>query len=368
MENINKRKSGIELLKIIAIALIVLCHSIMTMQIYIDFQLPTNDFTKLLFDFLKTGGIIGNTIFFMCSSWFLDEDNSKFKLKKIFSILINASIISIIIMICFVLICKPSFTTIDYLKQIFPVIFRNNWFIPAYCLFYICVYFVNNLTKRMNRTIHFFFNILMFIIYYVANILGIRAGLCAVIGYLAVHCTLTYVKKYMSFYKNVKLNFILLIVFYILYVLIYYNANCIFGLNSIHIHEFISNFNKYTFNPIVTPMIFFLLNIFNSIDINSRIVNNISSCSLFIYCIHENILLRTYCRTAYYEMMLSYFGNQNYPYIIMSCYIFMLVGSLFLALLYKRFINPLVNNISEKIDQLLKRLIIKTTDFIKTNR
>ena len=68
----DKRNSGIELLKVIAMAMIVLSHAIpVEAEGVIDLGVATTDMQSNIIRFINCFGNIGNNIFVVCSAWFL---------------------------------------------------------------------------------------------------------------------------------------------------------------------------------------------------------------------------------------------------------------------------------------------------------
>ena len=70
------RNSGIELVKVIAILLIVCSHVVQTLgggnsDYTIDLSTATTDWVRLLITMFRYSGALGNTLFFVCSAWFL---------------------------------------------------------------------------------------------------------------------------------------------------------------------------------------------------------------------------------------------------------------------------------------------------------
>ena len=71
-------------------------------------------------------------------------------------------------------------------------------------------------------------------------------------------------------------------------------------------------------NPFIILMIIGVFNIFRTIKMQSKIINYISSLSLFIYIIHENILIRYLVRPALWDYFYKTFG---YSHIIVLVFI-----------------------------------------------
>lgn len=90
-----KRDSGIEFLKICAVILIIISHVVQTVgtpNSYVPFQdyvvsldTATQNVQRLTMTMLRYSGVLGNSIFFSCSAWFLldSERSNKRKILKI---------------------------------------------------------------------------------------------------------------------------------------------------------------------------------------------------------------------------------------------------------------------------------------------
>ncbi|MBQ3467831.1 MAG: hypothetical protein IJH21_05910, partial [Oscillospiraceae bacterium] len=89
----TERNASIELLKIFALALIVVGHVVQTIgstfsyvpfsDYYVNLREVTDQFRFLALSMLRYCGNLGNTVFFLCSAWFFLDNNTVNK-KKIF--------------------------------------------------------------------------------------------------------------------------------------------------------------------------------------------------------------------------------------------------------------------------------------------
>ena len=76
----KERKSGVELLKLFAILLIIISHITQTLQEanpyisisgYIwDFSFASMNIQGMALQFMRSFGVFGNLVFFICSAWF----------------------------------------------------------------------------------------------------------------------------------------------------------------------------------------------------------------------------------------------------------------------------------------------------------
>ena len=79
----KRRNSSIELLKIIALMLIAISHSVpgygnIESSTYVDMNIASNDILKIVYVILMSLGQIGNVIFIISSAYFLiDSKNAK---------------------------------------------------------------------------------------------------------------------------------------------------------------------------------------------------------------------------------------------------------------------------------------------------
>ena len=121
------RRSSVELLKVVAIFLIVISHVTQTLGSenthvgYQDYVIllgnATADIQVVILMLLRQTGILGNAIFFVCSAWFLVEKKGDTK-EKAFSLMSTVWVISIIIMCIYLIVCPSYLSTKDIIGNI----------------------------------------------------------------------------------------------------------------------------------------------------------------------------------------------------------------------------------------------------------
>ena len=132
----NRRNSGIELLKVFGMVLIVLSHVIQTLHnpkeyipvtdYIVDLSRATTDIQQLVLVLFRHCGVLGNSIFFICSAWFLLDSDSINK-KKILQMIMDVWFISVCVLIAVYIIRNGNLDRKIIVKQILPVTFGNNW-------------------------------------------------------------------------------------------------------------------------------------------------------------------------------------------------------------------------------------------------
>lgn len=205
MEGI-KRNSGIELIKVFAILLIVLSHVVQTLadeNLYIPYsnyavnlRHATTDFQTFVLIIFRYSGALGNSIFFMCSAWFLLE-SKKVNMGKLFTMIFQVWSISFICLVAALLIKGGNIPFILIIKALFPFNFNTNWYVVCYVIFYAIHPMLNYCIDSLKQE-----NLLK-----VATILGVLyCGFNYIHGafyssdlivWIAIYFIMAYIKKYM---------------------------------------------------------------------------------------------------------------------------------------------------------------------------
>ena len=218
----NNRKSSIELLKVFAILLVVTNHVVQTLcesneyvvyQNYlIDVTHATRNIQQLLLAILRYSGAFGNTIFFVCSAFFLIEKKESDK-KKIFHIITDVYIFSIFFLIIVLITNHGNVDLKLIIKECFPTIFANNWYVTCYILFCILYPLLNKiiycLSQRELLRISIVLTLLYIIMDYIKKDLFFPSHL---ILWVTIYFDIAYIKIFMTdFCENQKSNILFVI-------------------------------------------------------------------------------------------------------------------------------------------------------------
>lgn len=179
----SMRESGIELLKIAAIFLIVIGHMVQTLSdgnyyiSYHDYVLrissATTNLKLLALVMLRYSGAIGNSIFFVCSAWFL-LDSDKVSKKKVLMMILDVWLVSVTILAIVYFLRGGAIDSKLMIKSMFPTFFENNWYITCYILFYPLHPILNRIIRSMGQKVHLAVCTIMSFLYIVCN--SIRGG------------------------------------------------------------------------------------------------------------------------------------------------------------------------------------------------
>ena len=357
------RDSGIELLKIFAIFVIVINHTVqsLTNEAYnipnngfvIDISRATTNIQCILLQIFRHFGVLGNSVFFICSAWFLLKSKNWNKKKWLFMV-IEIWVVSIVIFIITYIILHGNISIGIIISSLFPTTFGNNWYMTCYLLFYPIHPILNSIVNMMNQRQLFRSTLVMVFLYVFMNFINCSWFFSsAIILWITIYFAIAYMQKYlMSFVDNIRENIILFIIGVIGFIGIILITD-ICGLYSQVLSDKVMRWVN-NCNPFLLAMSIAMFNIARNIHFKNRFINYISKLSLLIYIIHENIILRTYFRPAMWNYVYKRFG---YSDVIQWVFIISFIISIFgilCSILYVLTLQRFVNKVSGKLYEVVR--------------
>ena len=337
----DMRYSGVELLRIVAILFIIWRHSLQTAMKIIDMSSLT--FFNVLLSSTTDLGEVGNALFVICSSYFL-ADSKGAKPEKAIKILLDSMSISVFIFICMT-IAGYRFSNWEIVWQFLPDIKKNVWFVPDYVMFYLLHPIINYVLNKTDKKQHVALIVATICIDVFLKLLSYSTPL---VEFIAIFVIVSYLKKHQpEFCNDKKTN--LIIFFVSLSVYIAWMVTIVI----LKMPDWMMLWFLYA--PTTLPWTICMFNLFRMLKIKSKTINYLSSCSLFVYCIHENILLRTFIRPKYYDFVLG-ISYDLYPVWILLCFVGMFIGSFLLSIAYKETWSRLTRFVATKCKQLVEKI------------
>ena len=297
------RKSNIELLRIIAIVLIVLSHVLPKCN-NIDLNYAGLSLEKVVLVFFKYCGQIGNVLFIVITSYFLAGNSKKVNVKKLLSIIINMCIISWIFLVIFAKIGIVN-NRITILNYAFPFMYNlNYWFPCCYILFYAIHPLLNTIIENTSKETLGRYNIGFIILYCILNILATEPQFyyTDLVGFIGIYFIVAYIKLYaQDFFNSFKENFIILMTSLICLVLFIMAIERI-GMSNSYVFDKVLCYCK-LYNILVIGIARPAFNIFyNFVKIKENVlINYIASLPLYVYMITDNYLLRERVRSVIFN-------------------------------------------------------------------
>lgn len=320
----------------------------------LDITKATTNFQYIVLLIFRHFGVWGNSLFFICSAWFLLKATA-YKKKKWFFMLVEIWTVSIIILIVTYAILHGGISAKIIIQSIFPTLFGNNWYVTCYLLFYPISPILNRVIDGMSkRQLLRSASALALLYIFLDFIKGDWFFPSTLILWVTIYFVMAYLQKYLMFFADsIKNNVVFALA----------NAVCFVGLilltevGGLHIAFLSEKMMRWgnNCNPFIIFMSIAMFNIARNVHFKNRFINYISSLSLLIYVIHENLIIRTYFRPAMWNYVYTNYGYNN-----LIGWVFILVVITFLfgiiaAALYSVTIQKFVKKISNRLYESLKK-------------
>ena len=362
----KERNSGIELLKIIAIVLIVIFHVVNTLKTInpyisysdyvIDLSVATTDIWKFILTIFSYLGYLGNSIFFICSAWFLLR-SSKYNKRKWFFMLLEIWFISMFILVVMLIIRHGDISGKILLKSILPTTFAPNWYLTCYLLFYPIHPLLNVVIQKLDKQHLFRFSAALFVIYgcfaFIKNDLFFSS---TIILWIAIYFVMAYIQLYLKdFADSAKYNFMLLAVGLVGWFGIAFVANYL----GLHISFFNDKVLRWAtnYNPFLIIIAIALFNLMRKLTFKNRAINYISSLSLLVYIIHENVVLRNYCRTALWNYVYKNYGYSHILLWVFALSFIVFMFGLVSSMIYDKTIRTFIRKLADTLYLMIRKFI-----------
>ncbi len=371
--NTKSRNSSLELLKIVAIVMIVFSHSVPSLvegvvkpigwsNYLMDLSVPTVSIQRLLIVLFRYGGQIGNAIFVVCSAYFLLE-SKKVNINKAMQIIADTIMISVIWLIV-ISFLGYDLSKSEIIKQFIPITMQANWFVGCYLLLFFIHPALNMVIEKLNKEKLLIVNIILFVLYCGINTLSPgKYYYTPLIGFVCIYFFVAYIKKYLdNSSKSMKLNVSILIISLCGLCLLILMTNLL-GLLGI-MGNGLTRWCQFI-NPFIILIALSVFNLARNHHFVNKKVNYLASISLLVYIFHENVLVREHLRYDIFKFM---FDSYTYNYVLLvviAVAILQLFFGISLSILYKetiqkimfKFCNLLIARISKICDRFIQKLM-----------
>lgn len=352
------RDSGIELLKIIAIILIVISHVVQTLESenpYISYQdyilnlsNATTNCRHFILILFRHFGALGNSVFFVCSAWFLLR-SSRIKKRKWFFMMVEIWVVSITILIVTFVLMHGNISGKIILKSLFPTLFTSNWYLTCYLLFYPITPLLNLVIKHLNKQTLFRVSAGFFLFNCCFGfIIWDWVFPSTILLWITIYFVMAYLQLYMTDFSNDRKKncgvFILGMTGFAGIVLL----TNILGLHISFFKDQMLHWATYG-NPFLIIMAIAMFNIARNIHFKNAFINYISSLSLLIYIIHDNLILRTYVRPYMINYVYSTYGYRNIIFWVFVLVLIIFAFGVLSAVIYDKTLRRLLKKASDSL-------------------
>lgn len=298
----KNRQSNFELLRIIAMLMVVTVHYVGHGGALKQTEVFSNNF--YVANALQSLAAFSVPLFTCIGSYFMCERN--FNIKKILLLWIQVLFYSVGIYLLLSAVGIIDFSLFYFIKSIFPIIMNQYGFVTAYMIMIILSPFLNKAILALNQNEHKKLVIILFIIFVFFGA-GFPMGVVTdsyVSLLLVIYLSIAYIKKYVPIdtsHKKYLWGYLLSAIGIFTFRMIFYKiglgfpAGIFFAYNS----------------TLVIIGTFALFIYFRTINIQSKLINKIATLTFGVYLIHDN----NYIRELLYSDVLnteSFFNSDNF--------------------------------------------------------
>ena len=346
--------------------LICLCHAVPTspypsagaVNAFIG-ATPTTSVQNFFADCMGAAGLVGDVIFIVCSAYFL-LDSKSVKIGKVALMILNVWVISLVFMTV-ILATGYKLTAMEIVRQVFPTVFQNNWFVSYYIIFYLIHPLLNKVICMLDKKGLAICASLLFVECFIFLFVQAEApGINKLMCFIAIYFIVAYFRYYGTcFTQSKKLNIIVLVSSIVLYYAMRLMVNYI-GIKHYGEGEYCPLFSLFHINnPIILAFSLSLFNLANRSTFVSKPINFTASLSLLFYLIHHNNLIDKYVQPKWHVWFIEQFGeNLLIPDILILTAVLFVAG-IALSAVYKLTIERGVKFVADKIQLLYDNLIAK---------
>lgn len=285
------RSSGIELLRIVAMFMI-LAHHFVVHNGYDVKKLPLGP-EKIFFQLvMQSGGKVGVVIFFTISAWFfLDKEQTiKSNLRRIWILEREVLFWSLVLLAFFLVFDRANLGMKAIIFSIAPTTMGLWWYVTAYVTFLALLPFLSKGLRTLGKRMHYALAITVLVFWGLTSFIPGASGLREdnVFGFTYLFILISAYKWYMKPFtlKQIWTMTGIGIGFFVLYTCASASMTVLFGIN---MGIFIAG--SFTLPVIMIGFGMFLL--FSRLSFHSRVVNRIAQSAFAVYLITEYPAIRT---------------------------------------------------------------------------
>lgn len=285
----NKRHSGIELLRILSILCIVAVHYACHGG---SFENGNNLYLSYI---LANYGQIGVGCFVFMGSWFMCD--KEFKIERLFNIYKQVLFYSLGITALFYLIYPSELSFSEIVRSALPIIYCRYWFVTPYLFLLLLAPYITNVFKSISPSDYRKIALVLFVLISLIPSIFINTD---PFGYNIFRFVLYYVLAYGIKHKLIKIEFKsntanLLVGGGISLLMLMFSVCCLYIGNYMTIFIRISKYYQFNFStiPVVTSAIYIFL-FFKNLNIKNMFINTVAKHCFSVYLISEHVLLQLF--------------------------------------------------------------------------
>ncbi len=346
----KNRDSNIELLRIIAIGMIVGLHYFHSDMGGLFKSVERGSLNYYISHIFESIFIIGPNLFVAISSYFMAETN-KIKIRKITDLYILMVFWAVVFYIIGLLL-GSSFNAVEFVQLFVPFLFGRRWFVETYLLFLLFVPFINLMLNHINQNsfrVLLLFQVLIYSVWpsFLTSSPTTDQGY-GLLNFITIYLIIGYIKRFISI-KALKNNKGKLIILYSGSMIAVVVLSILPGLlNNDVIKSVSARAWNYDFLCNLTAAVSLFLLFRIMVLKPSKIINIVASTTFGIFLIHSDFTLSKF----FYQTLLrapDYYDSEIMFLHMAATVVILFVGSALLELarkaIWKRTIDRAMNKI-----------------------
>ena len=352
MGSLSRRNTSVEILRILAMFLIVLSHYVVHSGV-INTELSLG-FNKFLFEVGSLGNI-GVILFVLITGYYSIGKSNPFKLKKLMSIICQVLFYSLTFYSLFCALGMEHFSVIEFIKNIFPITFKQYWFVTAFVVLYIVAPYINVLLNNLSRKRHLQFLIISLILFSVFPTLTAQSFYGnELVQFILFYSIGAYLKKYKNNFFSNKKNAWLMIIGCSMIIIA---SIIVFDLLGTH-WDIFGKYSNYLLNRNSIVSIALSVSVFSLFTkkkpFTNNIINTVAGCTFGVYMISDNCYVRHVLWTSI--LNIPSFANSPILFLHLICSV-LVVYSICSVIEFIRLntLERLFSSVYDSIEQKIKK-------------
>ena len=328
----------------------------------------TTDVQVLVLMLLRQTGALGNTVFFVCSAWFLVGKKGNAR-KKAFRLLVTVWCVSILILSVYLMICPTYLTAKTLIEQLLPTTFGNNWYMTCYIIFLFIYPWLNKMIaltdqKQLLRIV-LFSSLLWIVADYFKGDLFFPSVL---IVWVVIYFLVAYLKLYCGRIMASRNFGIMLLATGILGYIAQVVVTNYVGLYLIGaFSDKVLRWNSHSC-PFYIMIAIGSLIIALQVKYKNKVINYISGLTIFAYLFHENYLFRRFTRPAIWQYLYMNYGYSHVLILDITFSVVLFFATLVVSCIYKETIQKIVMKFSDRVYPFVTELYGRVEKFLLNNK
>lgn len=215
MEQQKKRMANIELLRILAMMMVVMLHFLGKGEVLpsLTGSMNRNGYVAWI---LETLSIVAVNVYMLISGYFLTE--SRFKAGRLVQLILQTLFYSLLVTVCLIatgVLHVHELTVYQMLQYLFPTLMVQYWFVTAYVLMYLFSPFLGTAVHHMSqKQLQTAIGLLLLVLSVSKTVLPVHLEMDHLgydaIWFMCVYLVAAYIRLYgIPFFKNGKRSFCL---------------------------------------------------------------------------------------------------------------------------------------------------------------